>query len=184
MYVGGMAALAARNYSTLRTLFATPVRADDLRRMGGNEQPLVLPAVKAISHIGEQFKRLPGHERHYVPRSEYLFKLVQPSLEDALFLGRTYEPIFDRFEVLLALVFADFREPKPRGDVWGPPGRFAWKHTRPDHTRRGGIDMIEEAKLEGRSWPPLSVGLFGGNADRFIELANGYKKLISQFGWR
>jgi len=124
MYAGGITAISASRYDTLKALFMTPVRGDDLRRMGGDEQPLILPATGAILYVSEQFKRLPGHEKQYVPRSEYLFKLLQPSLEDALFLGRTYESTFDRFEILLALTFADIREPKRGGDVWGPPGRF------------------------------------------------------------
>jgi Caspase domain len=182
MYVSGMTAISAGKYGTLRTAFMTPVRADDLRHMGGSEQPLILPAITAITRISEQFKRLPGHERQYVPRSEYLYKLLQPSLEDALFLGRTYESTFDRFEILLALAFADLREPKRGGDVWGPPGRFAWKHA-----RGRGEDPLEqlvnEAQRQGRTWEPLKAGLFGGDPNRFVELASGYKQLISKFGW-
>ena len=83
---------------------------------------------------------------------------------------------------MLALTFADVREPKRGGDVWAPPGRFAWKHL-----RDRGDDPLEkiiiEAQKEGRSWEPLKAGLFGGDPDRFVELANGYKKLISKFGW-
>ena len=56
------------------------------------------------------FSQLPGHKRHYVPCSEYLFKLLQPMLDDILFLGRDYEQYFDRFEVLLALVHADLEQ--------------------------------------------------------------------------
>jgi hypothetical protein len=174
MYVGGIPAISAGRYDSLKTLFMTPVRADDLKRMGGDDQPLILPTISAIVEISGQFKHLPGHEQKYVPRSEYLHKLLQPSLEDALFLGRTYESAFD-LEVLLALTFAHLRNPERGGNVWGPPGRFAWKHT-----RGRGDDPLEqlimEVKNEGRSWGPLKAGLFGGDPDRFVELATGYKQ--------
>jgi hypothetical protein len=182
LYAGGITAISAKKYDTLKALFMTPVRADDLRRTGGDEQPLILPAISAISQVSEQFKRLPGHEKQYVPRSEYLFKLLQPNLEDALFLGRTYESAFDRFEILLALTFSDVREPNRGSGVWGPPGRFAWKHVR-DRGDDSLEQVIVEAQREGRSWAPLKAGLFGGDPDRFVELAEGYKKLISKFGW-
>jgi hypothetical protein len=182
MYVSGITAISAGKYNTLKTVLTTPVRADDLKRMGGDEQPLILPAIGAVVEISQQFKQLPGHERQYVPRSEYLFKLLQPGLEDALFLGRTYESVFDRFEVLLALTFAHLRSPERGGDVWGPPGRFAWKHA-----RGRGDDPLEqltmEVKNEGRSWGPFKAGLFAGDPDRFVELATSYKQLISKFGW-
>ena len=58
-----------------------------------------------------------------MPRSEYLYKALQPTLEDLLMLGRRYETLFDRFEVLLALEYADVS-----GTRWAPPGRYAWKH--------------------------------------------------------
>jgi hypothetical protein len=82
----------------------------------------------------------------------------------------------------LALTFADVTDPKRGRDVWGPPGRFAWKHVRgrgDDPLER----LIEEAKKEGRTWEPLKAGFFGGDPERFVELANDYKKLISKFGW-
>jgi Caspase domain len=51
MYTGGITAISARRYDTLKALLMTSVRADDLRRMGGDEQPLILPAIGAIVRI-------------------------------------------------------------------------------------------------------------------------------------
>jgi hypothetical protein len=45
--------------------------------------------------------------RKYVPRSEYLFEKLQPLLEEQLHLGRSYEGVFDKFEIILALSYAD-----------------------------------------------------------------------------
>jgi len=126
------------------------------------------------------FKRLPGHERHYVPRSEYLFKLLQPILDDLLFLGRDYERYFDRFEVLLALVHADLE--KVDGDrIWGPVGRFGWKF------RDGVVDPLKEILVEAErqkeSWGPLKAGLFGGDYSRFETISSEYSKMIAGLNW-
>jgi hypothetical protein len=64
------------------------------------EDPPILPASLATVEVNDLFKRLPGHEREYLPQNEYLFKPLQSTLEDILFLGRSYEPLFDRFEIL------------------------------------------------------------------------------------
>ena len=49
----------------------------------------------------DSFKQIPDHERNYAPMSEYLFKLLQPLLDDILFIGKSYERVFDEFEVIL-----------------------------------------------------------------------------------
>src|SRR5207247_11017435 len=126
---------------------------------------------------------MPAHERHYTPRSEYFFNSLQPLLEDLLFLGRSYESLFDRFEVFLALTFADIRQQaRPKGDLWGPPGRFAWKHKR-GHGHSPFDELVSEAERSGDNWGPLQAGLFGGSIERFQRTALGYRALLQQISW-
>ena len=75
-----------------------------------------MAVIQELTKIVDVFKLLPGHDRHFVPRSEHLRTRQQPLLEDLLFLGRMYDRHFDRFEIFLALTYADATE----GD-WGPP---------------------------------------------------------------
>jgi hypothetical protein len=136
---------------------------------------------RGISDVTDAFKLLPGHERHYAARSEYLFKLLQPPLDDVLFLGSDYEAAFDRFEILLALEYAH-QDNRATGDVWGPVGRFGWKY------RRGSsgnpyAELVSEAAAMGSAWPPLVAGLFGGSSERFQELAKNYAALLARLSW-
>ncbi|MDI1451762.1 caspase family protein [Polyangium sp. 6x1] len=174
MYVGGIAALAAHNYFTFSRLLTTPLNVG----IGNGSSPTeaIVATVDGMSDIrsDKAFGLLPGHERQYVPQSEYIFKAIQPRLEDLLFLGRSYEALFDRFEMLYALTYADIRS---RGEksVWGPPGRFGWKH------RAGGGPfnaMIAEAEREGPAWPVIRFGLFGGSIERFKEVAKAYRERV------
>ena len=121
--------------------------------------------------------RVPGHERHYVARSEHWRTRQQPLLEDLLFLGRTYDRHFDGFEILLALIYADLTD-----GAWGPPGRFAWKHSGQIH-RSPYVEMMQDAERMGDDWPPLKAGLFGGSAKRFREVAETYKQSLDRLGW-
>jgi len=76
--------------------------------------------------------------------------------------------------MLLALSFADFRG----GDhAWGPPGRFAWKHWGSESPLTA---LIAEATEQGQHWPLLRTGLFGGNSERFLKVANAYKQLLDR----
>jgi hypothetical protein len=182
MYSGGIGAIAAENYDNLATILTTRTHPEHL---SDGEQEAILPVVRKLLTLDRArvFEKLPGYERLYVPRSEYLFKALQPHLDDLLFLGRSYETLFDRFEVFLALIHADL-DRRDTGDVWGPPGRFAWKHNSP---RRDGpsvfTQILEEGETQKDDWPPLRAGLFGGSYQRFAEVAMEYGNMISRLHW-
>lgn len=179
LYAGGVAAVAAEQYNNLRALMQATI-SDPERSRG--EKTLVLGVFSALSEIHDAFKVLPDHKRNYVPRSEYLFKLLQPMLDDLLFLGADYESHFDRFEVLLALEHAEQYAKEEYGRVWGPVGRFGWKFHREDSSSPL-HRVIAEADLQGESWPPIRAGLFRGSIDRFKEIASEYSQLVARLGW-
>jgi hypothetical protein len=181
MYTGGIAALSANNFPALQLVLTCRVRGDE--RTGTAEEPIVLPVINSLTEIINTFKTIPGHERHYAPRSEYLFNNLQPPLEDLLFLGRTYEALFDRFEILLALTFADLRDvARPGANIWGPPGRFAWKHSR-GYGHSPFDELVSEAERAGNNWGPVQAGLFGGSIERFTRIAEAYRKLLQEIHW-
>ncbi|HVP48722.1 MAG TPA: caspase family protein, partial [Bryobacteraceae bacterium] len=137
-YSGGIAAIAAGRYDSLRELMFNPVSDKETRQ--GDDVRLIQIVADEMNFLIDAFKTLPGHEKQYTPRSEYLLKLLQPTLEEILFLGTGYEASFDRFEVLYALQYA-YQRKKQNGNVWGPVGRFGWK-------RQSVRDVIEEAEKE------------------------------------
>lgn len=112
---------------------------------------------RRLTEVVDDFKRLPGHDRHYVPRSEHLRTQQQPLIEDLLFLGRAYDRHFDRFEIFLALAYADITDCH-----WGPPGRFAWKHSSRAYMSPY-VTLVEEATGMGNNWPAVKAGLFRGS---------------------
>lgn len=181
-YSAGIAAIAAKKYGNLHALFTTSTSSPEsvTRRT-----ELLCSIGKAILDIerADVFKMLPGHERNYVPRSEYLFKLLQPDLDDLFFLGKDYEKSFDQFEVVLALAYADLENIEEEEHIWGPVGRFGWKqHRRADYDNPLKM-VIADAKGMGASWPLFKVGFFGGDMERFNVVASKYSEMISRLGW-
>jgi len=173
LYCGGTAAVAAKNYVNLRELMLTMIPdayADQQR------QPLIRSVAKQMNELTDAFKSLPGHERQYTPRSEYLLKTLQPLIDDLLFLSADYEPNFDRFEALYALQHAYLYSKERFGRVWGPVGRFGWK-------RDAFTALINEAKQEGSDWRPLKAGLFNGSFDEFMEIASKFGSALAQLAW-
>ncbi len=182
LYSAGIAALSAENYENLRCILEAPVGDE---RSGEGTVPIVFPAVRGMldANRARAFNMLPGHERHKVARSEYLFKVVQPGVEDLLFLGLDYERLYDRLEILLALTYADLTKDK-RMSLWGPPGRFAWKYSSLREERNPYNDLLVEAGKMKESWPPLVAGMFSGSYDRFVDTATRYREeILDKLGW-
>ena len=180
LYVGGIAALATENYSNLATVLLAPTQKNSVQTC----VPVIIPTIEAIAEpsFDNLFKTMPGLESKYVPRSEYMYKAMQPILDDSLFLGKGYERLFDRFEILLNLVFVD-RKFDGIKDVWGPLGRFCWKTFR----RHDGSDpyneFVEQATMLKDEWPLLSSGFFSGSYTRFEEVSGNYKELLNRLKW-
>jgi len=174
LYQVGIASVDAQRYDTLAAVFYT---AAPVSQYGASEGVIVEVVGKHLLELvrTNAFKQIPGHERNHVPHSEYLFKLLQPKLDDLLFLGKNYEQAFDTFEVLFALAVADLRKVRGEG-LWGPVGRFGWKHRRSERAPLGRI-IAEAADLK-EAWPPLKAGFFGGNYERFEAVATEYREMI------
>ena len=179
LYSAGIASIANDNYNALSNILTAKVRSP---KNTYEVIPISIPIGDAAAELHDAFKRLPGHEKHYVPRSEYLFKLLQPDLDDLLFLGNDYERYFDRFEVFLALVYADLKH-KPEGRVWGPIGRFGWKYRSGGRAGNTYVDILQEAERIKNDWLPIKAGLFSGSYDRFLEIATKYQELLNNLSW-
>jgi hypothetical protein len=180
-YASGIAALANDRFHNLSAIFNTQVQP---LRPNSKYDQLALAIGDEIVDIerSNAFRRLPGHEKYHVPRSEYLLKLLQPELDDDLFLGKDYELMFDRFEVFLALVNATVRK-KTSNHVWGPVGRFGWKNSRGMERENPLADTIRQAKDQQVEWPPFKAGLFGTDYENFIEAAEEYSQMVGKLGW-
>ncbi len=174
MYSAGIAALSMKNFAALRISLETRVRWDDGRP---GTFPLAMAVSARMGDLHDIFKWLPGLEQKYVPRSEHLFALLQPVLEDLLSLGRSYESLFDRFEIFNALAYAD-----AQNSGWGPYGRFGWKHSRGYGESPFDL-LLEEAKREEKEWGPIKAGMFKGSFERFNEIVTPFKAKLDKIPW-
>lgn len=175
-YSSGIAAISAGRYESLYELLHFGVIDSS-----GRTSILINALISEITNISEAFKMIPGHERYFVPRSEYLFKFLQPMFDDLLFLGTDYEPYFDQFEILLALEYAHIRM-KEHNYFWGPPGRFAWKYRSQDEYSPI-HQIVRQAETLGDSWLPIKAGFFDNSIERFKEISTAYIKIIAELGW-
>jgi hypothetical protein len=175
-YSLGIASVASNNYRILSEFFRA--RIPDQR--SGGELALILAVLSSLSDLSDAFKKLPGHEKQHVPHSEYIYKTLQPRLDDLLFLGAEYEHLFDRFEILLALEHAH-QHSRQGHSPWGPIGRFGWKHFRGHGSPFA--DLVQEAELAGHNWTPIAGGFFDGSYERFQEIAAAFTERLQRLVW-
>ncbi|MEF8726292.1 MAG: caspase family protein [Candidatus Bipolaricaulota bacterium] len=185
-YAGGIGGLSADNFYSLKALLSSKIPKRGTR--GDREMALINATINGFhptpgfKRIIKKFKDIPDHQKHYVPDSEYLYSTLQPMIEDQILIGEMYEKVFDRFEVFFSLIFAELNYNEDTGRVWGPLGRFAWKFR--NRSNNGPFrKLVKEAEEEKEQWPPIKIGLFKGNYERFDQVANGFIELMSNLNW-
>jgi hypothetical protein len=179
LYTAGIAAIDAGRYDNLAALFYTQLPSSEYRDRSDTMVEVISRGLLELNRM-DAFKQIPGHERNHAPHSEYLFKILQPRLDDTFFLGKNYEAAFDEFEVFFALAIAD-AEMEKNGRVWGPIGRFGWKHR---HRDNGPLwKIVKDARMRKESWPPLKTGMFGASFERFDKVAAEYLNLVGGLNW-
>ncbi len=176
-YAAGISALASKNHGALAAILTAPTY-DDRHGRRGESKAFIVTAIDRITDTrNDYFKLLPGRERRHAARSEHLFERVQPALDGLVYLGRRYEMLFDRFEVLLALVYADLA-----GRDWVPSGRFAWMHAH-DAGSSPLTQVVNEIKREGEQWPLLTHGLFAGSLENATKSGEAVQAHVARLGW-
>jgi hypothetical protein len=160
LYSVGLASLAKGNYETLASGLIKP--QDRFQAQGS--RPLVFALNPANVMNVPAGRRLPKREKQFFPLNEYIFETLAGPLKEFLPDKNQFDETFDRFELLLALVFTDESLQRSEHSSWIPVGRFAWKYS------HGGSQITQfvnqDIEKAGNNWLPLKTGFFGGSVDR------------------
>jgi hypothetical protein len=108
LYAGGVVALAGENYRMFSTMLTRPSYHDD-----NGQRALLLECCIPRVFRADLKQCLPGYERHPTAGSNYLVDLLHPLMQESFPTKHRYEECFDRFEYLMALVYADLRQKSP-----------------------------------------------------------------------
>lgn len=89
---------------------------------------LLVNVSSSISEISNYFKVFSPDQNYKYPFSEYIYVLLQPELDDLLFLGDEYEKDFLNTEMIISVLNALIRYKCDYDErVWGTLGRFNYK---------------------------------------------------------
>lgn len=175
-YAGGIAAVASRNYPTLRVLLRNNRTSID-RPLDGKDDLLIRKLMPISVLDGNALNKCSG-QSFRTPSSDRLHNILRSVLRPFLPNDLQYDDAFDRFEYLLSVVY--FHEGEKDGMTirWAPTGRFSWRHR---SIFSPGVHvsqvLLEEHEKEGAEWGPIKAGLFD-SSDTFIRVEEGFRKSV------
>jgi len=162
-YAFGVGSLAGGRYDNLRAILLEPrLRYRNEWQLGG----VVLYGQAVLEGVQAVRAGLPNT---FIPMSDRLVADLCPLLAVVVPDEAAFGRLFDRFECLLGLVYADIVRV-----AWTPTGRFV------SDQYGTGLDKVIEAEIAeaGASWPPLAAGLFGASKDRLDEALGRWRSVV------
>lgn len=136
----------------------------------------LVPQVLALRAAGEHVttevvESLKRRERgnRYTPLSDFLHDLLRPKFEATIPADEDYSDLFDRTEILMAVLAVDLKMQVEASSVYvdgGHYGRFTWRdrYSRPEDQLEH--RMLRDLNDSAEQWPPIAAGLFGGSVSR------------------
>lgn len=176
LYTSGIASMANNKYNNLYNLLH--IRFID-PSTGSNFYLKTL--FSEMININSYFKKIPDYEQKFVPINEYIFKFLQPIIDDQLFLGSDYETAFDNFEILLALEYAHINK-KLYDFYYAPIGRFGWKYWG-NRNNNPFVNFAKKGFDEKENWPYIKAGFFDGSFENFSNASGNIASNVESLHW-
>lgn len=162
-YAFGVGALAGSRYDSLRAILLEP------RVRYRNEWQAAGAMLYGQAVLESDQAARAGLPNTFIPISDRLAIDLRPLLAVIVPEEIAFDRVFDRFECLLGLVYADVVKV-----AWAPTGRFV-----ADQYGTGADKALEDEIAEaGAAWLPLSAGLFGGSKDRLHEALDRWRSVV------
>lgn len=174
MYAGGLSALSAGNSSALKTILSTKIKSSDYDR----QVSITLKANATM--LGGEANRVLEFENRKTPLSDHLFELYDKCLPASLKFGKSFEDLFDEWEILVAMVYSDSFAEQELERGWAPVGRFSWRSSR---RTLNTLKVIENEINNNPEWIGFKAGLFGGKQVRASNALATVEKIAGQVGW-
>jgi len=167
IYCGIISSLSSNNYESLKVVLEC--RVANLQKWDTSNSHVIVMAFDSINEIRMSFNKNPKGDKYYYPFSEYMFKKIQPILDDLLFLGNTYEDLFDIAELIISLKYVDVKYNANDTNVWGPQGRFAYKYHGEEQKL---LDKLNQSNIISE------LGFFNNDMEVKKTIMDLYKKFL------
>ena len=173
-YSLGLGCMASGKHALLKRILV------DTRLRKRDRSGPAVACLRAYQLIDRDIVRtLPGLDRRHTPMSDHLLEMLRGEFGDLAANADDFEDMFDRFEIMSALVFFDLNASDDTLRRVSPPiGRFMW---RGQSDNDGMIQqMSHEASKLAAEWPPIKQQLFGGSYERYEAAKAAFDGYVAQ----
>ncbi len=125
-YIGFIASIEGGKYYFLSEMINAKVLQSNLYK--NEKNLLIVEQDERTTKYYAIFHYLNDKNNYYYPISHYIYKYVQPILDDLLYLDNRYENVFMQAENLISIVSAYHRYDCDNGYVWAQGGEFISKN--------------------------------------------------------
>lgn len=172
-YVAIMTSIESRNYDILRKIINITKR---LKNYSSMESDNLLSVISyEMCTISSAFQNINEKKNYKYPFSEYVYELIQPLMDDELFLGKEdYKNLFCNCEIIVSLWNSIEKYNKNSDYTWCIQGRFCYV------LNESSISEFDIRKLE--IYPVIEeLEIFDSLGDKKEEFIDKYNKLIEMY---
>lgn len=126
-YVVIISALESKNYKILKDILELEV----IKTLDVNsyyrKKKLLVETYDNIENNIESFAVFFPDKNYKYPLNEYIYKELQPVIDDFLYIGDDYPELFISTEILISFYYAIKNYTKDATSVWGPLGKYTYQ---------------------------------------------------------
>lgn len=123
-----------------------------------------------MNEIHKDFKCCFKEGDYAYPMNEYIYKIIQPTLDDILFMGDGYEETYLNTELLISLFQASLNYYFNNNQVWGAVGRYKYRFR--DNFKIEHMPIYEIAK---------EIGIFEKIKENERDFINKYNTFVKSY---
>lgn len=169
-YASGLSSVSSGNYAMFSALFTDPQYRRD-----GEPRSLCLDLIPTRV-VEPDTMRAVLNQNIYTPVSDHVFDVLREPFREYLPDDEEYARMFDRFEYLFGLVYADVLESRTK-EIRGPIGRFGWRRQYQYDISK---EVNNEVEKEVSQWQPIQSGLFRNSPQRFKEIKAKFDTWVNE----
>lgn len=98
----------------------------DTSRYYNDSEYLLINLFEKINYSSSDFKLFYPDKNYKYPMNEYLYKFLQPLIDDLLFIGDNYNDQYTNVELIISIFVATKKYNKNPKYAWGPTGRYIY----------------------------------------------------------
>jgi len=170
LYGAGLGAVLAGKLDLLAQLLGLEITEYGERRR-------LLERIAPTNVVEGQLLQPADRPRYLTPVNDRLHEVLRHPLRELIPSDDRYTEIFDRFEYILTLAFADGRDAG-----WAPVGSYGWRSRRREHGTPYAW-IAAEGEAAGEGWALLQGPLFGQSRERFDAVRVAVDEMIGQLHW-